>query len=275
MSHKPLKRVSGEQTQARPEDKAIESFVDYLSSKLYAGLHITDWPDKIPGSSGEIDAIARSATKQIAIEHTSLDSLPNQRRDDARFMEVFGPLEMEFHERSDLRVCLVVPFGAVPTGLDWNAIRSRLRDWIVRQVPLLPHGTTEHNIPDIPFSITVVKPSGPPRLWFARFAKNDPHFSDRLRRLVNDKAEKLAKYGEAGYHTILLLENGDLANMNRTMMITAVEEAYRENLPVGLNRIWYADTSISDSYQFWNITPNSRTKLSLISATEELENPPE
>jgi hypothetical protein len=265
----------GPKSQLRPEDKVIESFVHYLADKPYPGLHITEWPDKHPGSRGEIDAIAEGMGKRVAIEHTSIDSLPNQRLDDARYVKVFVPLEQEFRTRSDICASISVPFGAVPTGVNWDAVREALRNWISCEVPNLANGTTEQNIDGVPFPITVLKPSSICHLWFARGATEDPNFADRLLDLMNEKAKKLARYKEASYLTILLIENSDIALMNRATMITAIETSYQANAPTAIDKVWYADTSVTSSPQFWNLTPASRAGMRLMSATEELENPPE
>ena len=260
---------------ARPEDKVIISFVHYIADKFYPGLRISEWPDKKSGSSGEIDAIAKSTDNCIAIEHTSIDSLPNQRRDNARFTQVFVPLEQELCDRTDVRVCLIIPFRALPTGANWDTIRVKLRAWIDREVPMLPSGTAKHNVAGIPFPVTVRKPTGAPRLWFARFAEDDPEFVACIQNLVIAKAKKLKKYKEAGYSTVLLIENSDLANMCLSTMVEAISNAFPSSLPPEVDRIWYADTSIPDSHQFWNLSPTSRAKMVVMSATEELDNPPE
>lgn len=265
-------------TQERPEDKVIEAFVAYLADKLYPGLHITDWPDKKGGSRREIDAVAESSSKRVAIEHTSIDYLPDQRRDNDHFMQVIGTLKSEFHEGMNSRVHLTVPFGAVPTGTDWEGIRDALRHWILTAVPLLPEGDHRQKIEGVPFEISVRISRHPPYgLLVGRWVQDDPSFDRRFQDQVTDKAGKFAehKYKDGGYLTILLIENDDLANVNRGWLITAVQQAHAANPTAWLDRIWHADTSVPTPHEFWNLTPSSRAKLDLMSATEELENPPE
>ena len=75
-------------------DKAVVAlFVDFLAHKEYTGLEIERIPDE--EAPGEIDAIAG----QFAIEHTSIDTIPHQRRDEAWFMESIGSLEQEFKDK--------------------------------------------------------------------------------------------------------------------------------------------------------------------------------
>jgi hypothetical protein len=103
----------------------------------------------------------------------------------------------------------------------------------------------------------------------------DTDFPQRLQSQIDRKALKLAKYRDSCDMLILLIENDDIANMNRGIMIRAVEAAYGQYLPSGLDRIWYADSSIAESTQFWNITPASRANMIAMNAMEEIERPPE
>ena len=89
---------------------------------------------------------------------------------------------------------------------------------------------------------------------------------------MNEKAEKLAKYKQGGSLTVLLIENSDSALMNRATMITAVEAVFRADHPSAVDRVWYADTSVRASHQFWNLTPSSRAKMPLMNAIKELDN---
>jgi hypothetical protein len=265
-------------THSRPADKVIEAFVSYLAAKLYPSLEVIDWPDKKHTRTSEIDAIAEGGGKRIAIEHTSADFLPDQRRHDDRFMEAIGHLEQEFRGRINCRLRVITPFGAVPTGISWDGIRDRLRSWILHDVPYLRNSETMHNIAieGVPFPLTVQKSvSGTQGIFFARCVTEETNFTERLQLQIDRKALKLAKYRDRCDLLILLIENDDIANMNRGTMIKAVEASYLQYPPSGLDKIWYADSSISQSIQFWNVTPASRKSIMKMSAAEELEKPPE
>jgi len=267
-----------EPTHSRPEDKVIEAFVMYLAGKLYPGLQVIEWPDKNNTRTPDIDALAETADKRVAIEHTSADSLPDQRLHNDRFMEAIGYLEEELKGRINYRLRVTIPFGTVPTGIPWNGVRDRLRSWILHDVPHLPYDEIMHNISveGVPFLLTVQKSiSNTHGLFLARSVIEDTDFPQRLQSQIDRKALKLAKYRDSCDLLILLIENDDIANMNRGIMINAVEAAYCQYLPSGLDRIWYADSSIPESTQFWNITPASRATMIAMNAMEEIERPPE
>ncbi len=145
-------------TPSRSEDRIIEAFVAYLANTLYSDLKITNWPDKRNSTSSDIDAIAKSHVCCIAIEHTSVDFFPDQRRHDSRFLEAIGCLEDELTGIVSCNLQVSAPFGMVPTGISWEEIRDRFRRWILDVVPQLPSDKCiTVSIEGIPFSVTMHK----------------------------------------------------------------------------------------------------------------------
>src|SRR6266446_9159588 len=69
--------------------EVIESFVAFLAAHGRPGLVVTDWPED--HKDGEIDAVAGD----LAIEHTSIDTLKHQRRDSDWFVRLIAGLEQE------------------------------------------------------------------------------------------------------------------------------------------------------------------------------------
>jgi hypothetical protein len=149
--------------------------------------------------------------------------------------------------------------------------------WILDEVPQLPFDKlTTVSIEGIPFPLTVHKSiSDLPGLFLIRSDVENSDFSERLKSQVDVKAQKLAKYRNSCNPLIVLIENDDLANMNRGKVIEAVEASYPQSLPHGIDRIWYADSSSSGPVQFWNVTPASRRNMPLMNGMEELKRPPE
>ena len=73
------------------ERKVIKAFISHLRSLGHPGLRVDSWPDKTNSVCTDIDAISGI----FAIEHTSIDTLPDQRRDDDWFMRVVTGLDAE------------------------------------------------------------------------------------------------------------------------------------------------------------------------------------
>ena len=187
--------------------EVVDAFVSHLRDNGHPGLQVDRVPDKENRASSDIDAIAGA----FAIEHTSIDTLPNQRRDAHWFMGVTGNLEQELETTPPFRLNITLEYDAVGTGQKWAAIRAELKNWITNEAPRLLEGRfVVDNPPGIPFRLHVVKSSERrPGVFFARFQPNDNSLPSRVRVAFDRKAEKLAKYQAPGATTILLIESDD------------------------------------------------------------------
>ncbi len=232
------------------EKEVIKCFVKYLADQSHPGIEVDAWPDEERPS--EIDAVAGP----FAIEHTSVDTIPTQRRDGAWFMRVVKPLEDEFRCKLPFRLVLTLPYEGIQTGQDWARITTALRNWILDEAPELPIDShTIMNVPEIEFEFYAERRSSSRTgLFFGRFAPNDDTLPDRLRVQLDRKVKKLSPYKGKNKTTILLVESGDIALMNDGIMWDGLRSAYPDGLPKGLDQIWFADTSIPEEILFTDIT---------------------
>jgi hypothetical protein len=231
--------------------EVINAFVVYLCKNGHFGLKVDRWPDKENRDSEDIDALAGI----FAIEHTSVDTLPNQRRDSNWFFRVVGGLEKELPSVLPFRLTITVEYPAIAVGQDWGIARLALKTWITYETSPLADGRhVLDNISDLPFRLYVTKASGrPPGVFFSRFEPSDSTLPKRLRAQLDRKAKKLAKYQTKT--KILLIENNDIALMNELKMRDAIQKAYPSSLPIGIDQIWFADTAIPDELEFIDFTP--------------------
>ena len=250
----------------------IDEFVAYLEKNGHPGLKVERRPEIENRESADIDAIAGP----FAIEHTSIDTLPNQRRNNARFMKVIGDLENELNPLP-FNLEVSIEYDAITKGQDWPAIKQALKGWINQDVPRINDGShLIGGIPGIPFKLNVHKElCSPGRLFSKRNIPDDCTLPSRIKELFDKKAEKLTKYQESGKITILLIESYDWALMNEQKMVAAIRNAYRDGLPAGVKKFWYApNTSIDAPIRFKDITADLLTKdyLTKKSLWEEIEN---
>jgi len=234
----------------------INAFVVSLRNYGHPSLSVDQWPEDKNRNSPEIDAIAGP----YAIEHTSVDYLPNQRRDSDWFMRVTEGLEQEFSTILQFRLNIRIEYDAICKGQNWPAIRKALNIWITQEAPRLLDG--RHNLQDItgvPFRLHITKASNRrPGVFFARYLPEDNTLSGRIRDRFDCKARKLTKYQRPGITTILLVENNDIALMSESDLIEAIRQAYPRGFPPGIDEIWYADTSIPSKIEFKNFTAELR-----------------
>jgi hypothetical protein len=232
------------------DHEVIEAFVAHLRGLGHRGLQVDGWPDR--KNSGDIDAISG----RFHIEHTSVDTLPNQRRDADWFSRVTDGLETELSASLPSHLRIKLEYGAIGTGQDWSAIREALRTWITSQASMLAEGThCIENAAGVPFSLHVTKASErPPGLVLARYEPVDETLPSRIREQFDRKAQKLSRYASDSRTTILLVESYDVSLMSMHRMLEAIRQAYPTGLPIGVDELWYADTSIPDEVDFMNLT---------------------
>lgn len=234
----------------------IDAFVAHLREEGYPDLRVERRPDDENRESSDIDAIAGP----FAIEHTSIDTLPNQRRDSDWFMRAAGGLERELNSTPPVLLIITIEYNAVGKGQNWDAIRAALKSWVTNKAPRLPDGKSVlADLPNIPFRLHVVKSSERrPGVFFARFEPHDDTLPVRIKEAFDRKAAKLAKYQAPGVTTVLLVENYDIALMNDWKMLEAIRVAFPDGPPPGVDQVWYADTSIPGALGFREFTPQPR-----------------
>jgi hypothetical protein len=234
-------------------DRAVvDTFITHLKNNGYPNINVDRIPDEENRISTDIDAIADN----FAIEHTSIDTITNQRRASDWFMKAVGGLERELGDELRYRLSIVLPYNAIEVGQNWSQIRENMNNWVTVISPTLSDGS--HNIPGeagIPFQFHVTKSHDrQPGLFFSRYDPNDNSLPERLKIQIERKACKLKPYQENEYSTILLVESNDIALMNESIMLNAIQRGFNNKLPDGVDQVWFADTSISEDILFSDFT---------------------
>lgn len=234
------------------QDTVIDAFVAHLRTNGYPTLQINNRPDKKNSKTPDIDAIARP----FAIEHTSIDTVANQRRDSKRFLRVVDGLRNEFDNSVPCRLNITIPYEGVQTGQNWKEIKHAFRGWITNYAVNLSDGIhTIKKVPGIPFEFFVRKKTGSmPGIIFSRIAPTDNSLPDRIRKLFMRKARKLRIYKDLKYITILLVESEDVALMNEGIALEAMRTGLSCSLPDGIDRLWYVATDIPEELLFYDFT---------------------
>jgi len=234
------------------DKEVVDHFVVFLSRKGNPGLTIDVRPDEENRQTSDIDAIAGP----FAIEHSSVDTVPDQRRDSAWFLEVVTPLEEEFCGSLPFRLTLTFPYEGIQRGQKWSRITAALRRWIRVESPELSYSAHEVRAThEIPFTFRAMKKSSDhPGLSVVRIAPDTGSFSSRLREQLDRKATKLSRYKNEGKITLLLVESDDIALMDDSIMWDSLKQAYPNGLPEGIDQVWYVDTSIPEEVLFTDMT---------------------
>jgi hypothetical protein len=211
-------------------------------------VEVLELPDEVERTEQAVELVVRSPDAEIALEHTLIESSPDQTQDGAhtvRLLEGLPQLAMQVlpaEGRYELGVYVGSARGFNTLGKQTLA-REQLVTWIERVAPTLVDGssrTAPHHMafgkpPDTPFDVKLARwpyermPEGQPniaRFTFSRFKPADLEGLRvvRVRKCLDDKLPKLLAHGPRR-RTVLVLEDRDLALANSAVIHAAVRNA--------------------------------------------------
>lgn len=252
------------------EKKVIIEVLKYISKKINQPYKIISCPDEVNRKSPACDMLVIFGNKKFAIEHTSIDSIPNQRRDNIRFNKLLSPLENELDSKLPMpgHYQLVIGMDVIPAlkRSDGNKIYQSIKEWCIKIAPTLSMGGTHsdkkhfarNRIPGVPFEITLYKwPRRARRDGEFKIARFSPEQIEEKRKEVLKQAlcsrgEKVVNYKKEGCHTILILESNDIALANFNDIANALNNAVEKLKNIELpDEIYLVETEIEDDYEIY------------------------
>lgn len=224
---------------------------------------ILNRPDHQDRIGKACDVIAELGNCMLAIEHTSIQSIPNQR--DKSFRSFFDPLEQELLGRMPKpgRFFLYV-YPDVIANLSQRAkkeVRSRIRDWCIEQADGLGLDPPKHYAKaqplGVPFELMLCREPLNGQFCVRQIVPKDVEAkrTQVLYQSLKKRGQKVASYRLQGYRTILLLEDGvyDLSLGNKQSISQALVEAAShfqiEQLPDEV----YLVTTFTDEWWFYRL----------------------
>lgn len=256
----------GEKT--NKQNNAIVSALEHISKTTSRNYSILSFPDEEERMLPACDMIVKIGDVLFAIEHTTIDSYVDQRKDDAWFSGLLVPLEEKLKGRLPPpgRYKFAIYPNSIPTNIDWAKLQENIRKWCLRVAPGLklgspqtaPHHFIEGIPKGIPFKITLSRwPSlrgrkdGEFQTW--RYTPTDLE-NQRVKvicQALHLRGGKVSKYNEQGYRTMLIFESNDIALANESLIGHAFIEAMKNiglhNLP---DEIYLIMTDINPHFVF-------------------------
>ena len=224
---------SSQTTSMSRQERTIEQFCARLSAIEGQEVRIVERPDHDNPGQGGCDAIIDRGGHRFALEHTTVDSVVNQRADDARFNQVVVPLEEAIRRaHPDSWVEIIVPIYAVPTGTDWSQIAEALRVGCIQVIAQMPFGEEyrESVLDGVPFPVWICRREDRhnPVCYVIRQGPSNlhTHLENNMARAIREKRGQLAFYRGQGLPTLLLLDSDEIALANRD----SLAEAFRRLL---------------------------------------------
>ena len=209
------------------ELNVIKEVLEFLSKTINVSYKIIEYPDESERNLPACDALVLVGIRNVAVEHTSIDSIPSQRRDDQRFMALLGPLKSELAGKLPTpgHYQLVIPMNAIHTGIDWADVCLRIREWCQKVAPNLGIGGSStaprHFVREVPqgtpFEVTLYRwPGRDGQFKIARLCPADlaNQRKEVICQALISRGAKVARYRNSGFRTILVLESNDIALAN-------------------------------------------------------------
>lgn len=213
------------------QKRVIRELLKFLAKTLKVDYKILEYPDEIERKLPACDALAVVGSRKVALEHTSIDSVPFQRRDNSRFIKLLGPLEEKLtgklpvpgHYRLDIHM------NVIPTGIRWANVRQQICEWCLNVGPALeivsPFTSPRHSVKEmpqgVPFEVTLFRwPRRDGQFKIGRFSPED--LEDQRIKVIYQalvsRGAKVSRYRNNGFRTILVLESNDIALANSSLI---------------------------------------------------------
>lgn len=210
--------------------RVCQSVLNFVSLRSGQPLSNLKEPDKEERQKAAVDYSFCCGKQDYVMEHTLVESLPDQIQDDRQFMDLLGPLENELNGKLPLpgHYKMTVNFGAVKGARNKVQIQGLIKTWVLQNAGRLEIGSpataSRHFVtakPDgVPFEITLYRWGNldglEGRFLIQRFVPEDLEEKrrERIRIALDAKCKKLAASKGENRKSILVLESNDIALAN-------------------------------------------------------------
>lgn len=233
------------------EDFVIIGLCRFLSLLEHLLVHIIERPDREQG--GGCEAIVDRAGKKQAVEHTRLDAFQGQKADDAVFNEVVAPLEtggeiVKAFPNSYVEISVPVRAALVAKGRARSELRDRLLKGCLEEISRIPQDGNRRSVQfrgvSFPVTISHYKVHGNPKCIVSRIAPENiaAELEDVLVKTLKAKNLQLVSYARDGYNPLLVIDNDDVALLDRYLVAEAFKKAVARAPGPHIREIYVADT---------------------------------
>ncbi len=213
-----------------------------------------------------IEVECRLGNQVYAIEHTQIESFPNQIELGHEFVEFIPDIERELAGQlpSPGTYVLILPTSVRVRTKHVASVKTALVKWIrERAIAFHARASTRSSRNRSPRGEDLCVKEQPDGVPFEVYLKHEAHWSsgsqlkisrfapkeldtlryERMTMALNKKCPKLTKCKQAGPRTVLILEDGDISLSNHVIVTETLEavSANRTDLPDEIWLIWPHD----------------------------------
>lgn len=202
------------------QKEAINFYINYFSNNFKISLSFESVPDEKNRIGKDIDGILLFKNHKIALEHTSIDCIVDQRDFMSKRNKLFSKDFLKILENKITvpgSFTLLMSAQATLKGFKFDKAREIISDWIIKTTPTLDYGKPlnqqKHKATlvteKLPFKINLYRFKG--KNWIKIYHSDDINIENELEKgffkAFNDKLEKLSKY--KFFRKVLLIELED------------------------------------------------------------------
>lgn len=246
-------------TEPNNQELACRRVLDDLSERLGEPINVVGRPDEEERQREAVEILAQSesGSHQFAIEHTRIESFPEQISDGAAFSRVLRPLETELSAELGGHYWLIVPAGASERvrAKDTERVQDTIKKWVIEAARTLeakdPNSkktdsiTVELDGVAFPLTLKRTRYPGPSFGIFSIVPEELEELrAQRVNSALTRKCLKLERCRQDGYSTVLVLESNDIQLANAGVIKDALTSAQsgREDMP---DYVYLVETEIA------------------------------
>lgn len=226
-----MKRNNGN---LKPDKRAI---IEFIKSE-FPGHTDLEFPDEIPGSTKEIDAIVQLDGERIAIEHTRIVRYEHETASNVQF----GSIKAELIKSCEVPSCgsfsVFLPCVDFGGRKDQRKLLKVLLDQLPSALKLVQIGEgMDLPLNGFPFKAWIHRrKSETSEIVFKQFNPEGPGQYPKTAQSISKKLDKLFPYKSKGFKTLLLLES--IRGDSDSFLVIDSLLGYEEKNKIRLDRLF-------------------------------------
>jgi len=246
------------------QKEVCEAVIGLMEKRKNESIKKVSVPDENERNKKAVDLHLSGDNTEYHLEHTLIESFPEQITDGKRIMNLLAPLEKTLASRMPPgHFGLAVSSGAVAGATDTKNIQSSLTKWILEKAPLLSEQASAKKVyirhreipPNVPFEVELSCES---RLddgfYVCRFAPEELEVKrrERVHDALGNKCPKLkAAKVENGSRSVLVLESNDIALANHIAIANAFTDELNKRTDDIPDEAYLVETEIPKRWVVW------------------------
>lgn len=185
------------------EKRVCKAVIEIIKKRKNLLVDKIEYPDEKERNKQAVDVLLKCSSREIVLEHTRIESYPQQIKDWSQIRKLLKPLEEMLTGKLPApgHYELSVDVGATKGAKHTKVIQKALIKWIKEKAPLLQPGSPDvapdhykREKPDgVPFEVTLYRwPGNNGKFWIMEDAPAD--LAEKKRERIREALEEKSKF---------------------------------------------------------------------------------